>query len=89
MNPDYIGWVATAILILTIGRQTFTQWRDRTTAGVSSWLFIGQLAASAGFVVYSVMLGNIVFVVSNCFLLVIAAVGQWMYKRNEKSEAKA
>ncbi len=89
MEPDYVGWVATAILILTIGRQTYTQWRDKSTAGVSSWLFIGQLAASAGFVVYSVMLGNTVFVVSNCFLLAIAAVGQWLYKRNEKREANA
>jgi MtN3 and saliva related transmembrane protein len=89
MNPDYIGWVATTILILTIGRQSYTQWRDKSTAGVSSWLFIGQLAASAGFVAYSVMLGNIVFIVSNCFLLVIAGVGQWMYKRNERNEAKA
>jgi len=84
MSPDPIGWLATAILILTVGRQTYTQWRDKTSEGVSSWLFIGQIAASTGFVIYSALLGNIVFVVSNCFLVVIAIVGQWVYRRNEK-----
>ena len=86
MSPDPIGWFATAALIATVGCQTYTQWRDKTTAGVSSWLFIGQLVTSTGFVIYSAMLGNVVFVVSNCFLLMIAAVGQWMYKRNEQRE---
>ena len=84
-----MGWFATTILIATIGRQTYTQWRDKTTAGVSSWLFIGQLVASTGFVIYSAMLGNVVFVVSNCFLLAIAGVGQWLYKRNEKRTRKS
>ena len=89
MNPDVIGWIATGILIATLGGQTYTQWRDEVTAGVSGWLFIGQLAASSAFVVYSAMLGNIVFVVSNCFLLLIAALGQWLYKRNERREARS
>jgi len=53
---EVIGWAAAAILLLTIGRQVFTQWRDRTTAGLSRWLFVGQLAASTGFVVYSWLL---------------------------------
>ena len=34
------------ILLLTIGRQVYTQWRDGTSQGVSKWLFVGQLAAS-------------------------------------------
>ncbi len=86
MGPDILGWFSTAILIATVGGQTYTQWRDQSTAGVSSWLFIGQLAASTGFVIYSWLLGNWVFVVTNAFLLVIAAMGQWFYKKNEKKQ---
>ena len=86
MWTDLVGWISTVVLIVTIGRQAFTQWKERSTAGMSRWLFIGQLVASTGFVVYSYLLGNIVFVVSNLFLLVIAAVGQWLYVRNKKRE---
>lgn len=83
---DLIGWLSTAVLILTIGRQAFTQWKERSTAGVSRWLFVGQLVASTGFVVYSALLGNLVFVVSNILLLVIALAGQLMYLRNKRIE---
>jgi uncharacterized protein with PQ loop repeat len=79
---ELIGWSAAAILLATIGRQVFTQWRDRTTAGVSHWLFIGQLCASVGFVIYSWLLGDWVFVATNAAMLVTALVGQYIYLRN-------
>jgi|GEM_PF-1057096 len=85
MTPDIVGWISTAILIATIGRQAMTQWKQRTTAGVSRWLFIGQFVASVGFVVYSLLLGNVVFVISNTFLLVIAVIGQCLYWKNSTS----
>lgn len=83
MLTEAIGWCAAAILLLTIGRQVYTQWRDRSSAGLSKWLFVGQLAASTGFVIYSWLLGNWVFVVTNVLMLATAAVGQWLYLRNE------
>ena len=83
-----IGWLSTGILVLTIGRQAFNQWKDGSTAGLSKWLFIGQLAASTGFVVYSWLLDNPVFVVSNIFLLIIAAAGQALYVRNRRREER-
>jgi uncharacterized protein with PQ loop repeat len=83
---ELIGWSAAAILLLTIGRQVFTQWRDRTTAGLSRWLFVGQLAASSGFVVYSWLLGNWVFVVTNVLMLMTAGMGQWLYLHNKRRE---
>jgi uncharacterized protein with PQ loop repeat len=87
MATEMIGWLAATLLLATISRQVYTQWRDRTTQGVSSWLFIGQLTASTGFVVYSWLLGNWVFVVTNSLLVAAAAVGQWMYLRNKRREA--
>jgi MtN3 and saliva related transmembrane protein len=83
---DAIGWAATGVLVLTVGRQAYSQWSERSTKGQSKWLFVGQLAASAGFVVYSWLLDNTVFVVSNIFLLIIAAVGQVLYIRNRRRE---
>lgn len=83
---DLIGWGATLILLLTISSQVYEQWRSRSTQGVSHWLFAGQLAASTGFVAYSVLQGDWVFVVSNVFLLFTALLGQVLYLRNRRRQ---
>ncbi len=82
MWTEAIGWGAATILLLTISRQVYTQWRDQSIRGVSKWLFVGQIAASLGFIVYSWLLENWVFVVTNVLILITAAVGQWLYLRN-------
>lgn len=85
-GADWIGWVSSLILLTTIARQVYTQWRDGSTAGVSRWLFVGQLAASTGFTIYSWMLHNWVFLVSNLALLITAIAGEFIFVRNRKSE---
>lgn len=82
MWTEAIGWTAATILLLTISRQVYTQWRDQSIRGVSKWLFVGQIAASLGFIIYSWLLENWVFVVTNILMLATAAVGQWLYLRN-------
>jgi uncharacterized protein with PQ loop repeat len=86
MLTESIGWISSVILLLTIGRQVYTEWRSHSTAGLSRWLFIGQVTASLGFTVYSVLLKNWVFVFTNSVLLVTAVVGQWIYLRNKHRE---
>jgi MtN3 and saliva related transmembrane protein len=87
MKPvDIIGWVASAILLLTIGRQVFTQWKSGSSTGVSKWLFIGQVTASIGYAIYSYLLKNWVFLCSNIALICTAVLGQWLYWRNEKTK---
>lgn len=76
MNPDLIGWAASAILLATLGRQIITQWKDKEAKGVSRWLFLGQMAASVGFIIYSWMLDNWVFIVTNSLILLTAVIGQ-------------
>ena len=58
-----------------------------STAGLSRWLFVGQVTASLGFCVYSVMLRNWVFVFTNAMLLITAVVGQCIYLRNKRRGA--
>jgi uncharacterized protein with PQ loop repeat len=88
MWVELIGWSAAAILLLTISRQVYTQWRERSTQGLSRGLFIGQLAASTSFVVYSWLLGNWVFVVTNVLMLATAGIGQCIYMRNKRREER-
>ena len=89
MWVELIGWGGAVVLLLTLGRQVYTQWRDGRAQGVSRWLFVGQLTASTAFLVYSWLLHNWVFVVTNALLLVTAAVGEWIYLRNRKLEDAA
>lgn len=85
---EAIGWTAAAILLLTVGRQVYTQWRTGTAQGVSKWLFVGQIAASVGFVAYSALVGNAVFVLTNSFMLLTACVGQAIYARNRRRDQR-
>jgi uncharacterized protein with PQ loop repeat len=87
-GADLIGWASSVILLATLTRQVFTQWRERSTAGVSHWLFIGQLTASTGFLIYSWLVENWVFVVTNAALLTTALVGQVIYRRNARREER-
>jgi MtN3 and saliva related transmembrane protein len=87
MVADMIGWVSAAILVMTISRQVYTQWRTRSVDGVSKWLFIGQLTASTGFIAYSAMVDNWVFVFANFFIFLTAVAGQCVYLRNKRFSA--
>jgi MtN3 and saliva related transmembrane protein len=86
---ELIGWASSAILLATIGRQVYTQWKTKSTSGVSHWLFVGQLTASTGFTVYSFMLHNWVYVFSNVALLLTAVAGQILYNHNKRHQSRA
>lgn len=45
---DVIGWAASVLLLLTVSCQVWRQWQHTSTAGLSHWLFAGQIAASFG-----------------------------------------
>jgi uncharacterized protein with PQ loop repeat len=81
---EAIGWLSSALLVATIGKQVHKQWKSRSCEGVSSWLFVGQSAASAGFTVYSVLVRDWVFVVTNAMMLVFAIAGWVILRRNRR-----
>ncbi|MFT4172635.1 MAG: PQ-loop repeat-containing protein [Rhodocyclaceae bacterium] len=89
MNADILGWAAAAILLMTMMRQVWTQWRTRSVAGVSRWLFVGQLAASTAFTAYSYQVDNWVFVVTNGLMVFNALLGQFIYLRNKRLASAA
>jgi hypothetical protein len=65
-------------------RQVYTQWRTRASQGLSKWLFIGQCAASSGYIVYSLLLHNWIYVTSNVAILLTALVGEGLYIRSKR-----
>lgn len=88
---EAIGWVSSLILVLTIGKQVFKQWKEGSSENVSKWLFIGQLAASLGFTIYSWLVGNWVFVVTNTLMLVNGLAGLLIvlyHRRREHREGE-
>jgi MtN3 and saliva related transmembrane protein len=88
-SVDLIGWASSMVLLLTIGRQVYTQWKTRATGGVSKWLYIGQMAASVGYTAYSYLLHNWIFLFSNIALLTTAVVGEFLFAHNRRLEQQA
>lgn len=72
------------ILLATLAGQVWQQWRSDSVRGVSPWLFLGQISASVGFVIYSTLIGNTVFIVTNSLILATALVGQAIYHYRSK-----
>ena len=89
MNADIVGWISAAILVLTISRQVYSQWRSCSVEGVSKWLFIGQITASVGFTIYSYLVDNWVFVFANFFIFLTAVAGEIVYMRNKRLTERA
>jgi uncharacterized protein with PQ loop repeat len=70
-----IGWTASAVLLAMITTQVARQWRQGTSHGVSRWLFVGQLVASSLFIVYSLLVRDLVFIVTNALMALSALIG--------------
>ena len=86
---EAVGWVSSLILVLTIAKQVYKQWQEGSSEGVSKWLFVGQMAASLGFTVYSWLVSNWVFVVTNAVMLVNGLLGLLIvlhHRRRERAE---
>ncbi len=78
---EILGWASSTILLLTLVKQVYKQWKDRTSEGISKWLFVGQLAASIGFTVYSFATGSWVFAFTNAALTLNNLIGIYLYFR--------
>lgn len=83
---EVLGWLSSLILVATILTQVRKQWRAGTSEGVSRWLFVGQMAASAGFTAYSALVGDRVFVVTNALMLASAIAGLLIVLRHRRRE---
>jgi uncharacterized protein with PQ loop repeat len=86
---EAVGWISSLILVLTIAKQVYKQWQEGTSEGVSKWLFIGQLAASLGFTIYSALVKNWVFVVTNAVMLLNGFAGLAIVLYHRRREAKS
>ena len=86
-KTELIGWVSSFILVLTISKQIYKQWQEGSSKNVSKWLFIGQMAASLGFTIYSWLVSNWVFVVTNSLMLVngLIGLGIVLYHRRQET----
>ena len=86
---EIIGWASSLVLVITIAKQVHKQWQDRTSAGVSTWLFVGQLAASVGFTIYSLLVRNWVFAVTNGIMVLNGLLGYAITTKHKRDKSRA
>jgi uncharacterized protein with PQ loop repeat len=88
MGSEAVGWVSSVILVLTIAKQVYKQWQEGSSEGVSKWLFVGQIAASLGFTIYSWLVSNWVFVVTNALMLCNGLLGLLIVLHHRRRERR-
>jgi uncharacterized protein with PQ loop repeat len=84
MGAQAIGWLSSLILVATIAKQIHKQWREGASEGVSPWLFLGQMAASGGFALYSWLVRDWVFIATNSLMFANGVVGYVILARNRR-----
>lgn len=89
MPPDAIGWLSSLVLLLTLMGQVVRQWQAPSVEGVSWVLFAGQITASVGFVTYSLLIQNVVFIVTNSLILTTAVAGQCVYLLKSRRSSRS
>jgi MtN3 and saliva related transmembrane protein len=82
-----LGAASGGLVLLTLSYQVWKQWRDRVVHGVSRWFFVGQTAGSIGFVAYSYLVHNGVFLATNILILASAIAGEAVLLINKKWRA--
>ena len=85
---EVLGWLSSLILVLTIAKQVYKQWKEGSSEGVSKWLFIGQMSASLGFTIYSWLVHNWVFVATNAVMLLNGLAGLLIVMHHRRREQK-
>ena len=83
---ELIGWLSSCVLVATIAKQVYKQWREGSSENVSRWLFVGQIAASCGFTVYSWLVHNWVFVVTNGVMILNGVAGLLIVLHHRRRE---
>ena len=86
---EAVGWASSCILVLTLAKQVYKQWKEGSSEGVSRWLFVGQMTASLGFTVYSWLVDNWVFVATNAVMLLNGLAGLLIVTRHRRRERRA
>lgn len=71
---DLVGWISSALLIVTFGSQTYMQWKG-TSDKHTIVFFVSATLGTAGNLVYSWLVHNTVFVILNAALVVNNSVG--------------
>jgi uncharacterized protein with PQ loop repeat len=89
-GTEIIGWASSIILLATLIRQVYKQYKEGTGEGVSNLLFVGQVLSSIGFTIYSYLVGNWVFTVTNGVLLINNFIGLgltiYLKRKNENKK---
>lgn len=88
---EAIGWGSSLVLLATILQQLSKQWQEGSARGVSKWLFVGQSLASLGFTIYSALVRNWIFTITNALLLISALFGMaitFHFKRRSSRQQK-
>ena len=84
---EAVGWASSCILVITIAKQVYKQWKEGSSEGVARWLFVGLMAASLGFTVYSWLVENWVFVFTNAVMLLNGLAGLLIVLHHRRREA--
>jgi MtN3 and saliva related transmembrane protein len=73
MDPEILGYAASAVTVLTFLPQVIKTWKEKTAKDISLMMFIIAIVNEIMWIGYGVMIHNNVIIITNIVMLVMAS----------------
>ena len=73
MDPQIVGYIASAITVLTFLPQVIKTWKEKSAKDISLMMFLIAIANEILWIVYGVMIKNDVIIATNIVMMAMAS----------------
>ena len=73
MDPQIVGYIASAITVLTFLPQVIKTWKEKSAKDISLMMFLIAIANEILWIVYGVMINNDVIIATNIVMMAMAS----------------
>lgn len=73
MDPEILGYAASAVTVLTFLPQVIKTWKEKTAKDVSLMMFVIAIVNEVMWIGYGVMIKNNVIIITNIIMMIMAS----------------
>lgn len=73
MDPEIVGYIASAVTVLTFLPQVIKTWQQKSAKDISLMMFLIAIANEILWIIYGVMIHNNVIIITNIIMLTMAS----------------
>lgn len=73
-SASIVGYIASAVTVFTFLPQVLKTWKERSAKNVSLLMFVIAIANEILWIIYGVMINNMVIIITNAIMMCMASI---------------